>query len=207
MTTRKRYSKEFKLDAVSLITEQNYTRADAARSLSVPANMLSRWVKELQSQDGQAFRGNGKLTLEQEENRKLKTRVKRLEMEKEIFKKSDGILCSRNDMKYACITQQKNAASISLQCQVLGVNRSGDYPYRAHAVNQPVDVVHQEMLERVKDLAEHSRYSDGSRRMMKALTLRGYSVNRDKARKLMREAGVQVRHRKKFKVTTNSHPN
>jgi len=88
MTTRKRYSKEFKLDAVSLITEQNYTRADAARSLSVPANMLSRWVKELQSQDGQAFRGNGKLTPEQEENRKLKARVKRLEMEKEILKKA-----------------------------------------------------------------------------------------------------------------------
>ncbi len=32
MTTRKRYSKEFKLDAVSLITEQHYTRAEAARS-------------------------------------------------------------------------------------------------------------------------------------------------------------------------------
>jgi transposase InsO family protein len=107
-------------------------------------------------------------------------------------------------MKYAFITQQKNTASISLQCQVLGVNRSGYYHYRANVANQPVDVVHQEMLERVKDIAEHSRYSYGSRRMMKALTLRGYSVNRDKARKLMREVGVQVRHRKKFKVTTNS---
>jgi putative transposase len=85
------------------------------------------------------------------------------------------------------------------------VNRSGDSHYRANVANQPVDVVHQAMVERVKDIAEHSRYSDGSRRMMKALTLRGYSVNRDKARKLMREAGVQGRHRKQFKVTTTSH--
>jgi transposase len=88
MTTRKKYSKEFKLDAVSLITEQQYTRAEAARSLGLPANMLSRWAKELQSQDGQAFRGNGKLTAEQEENRKLKAQVKRLEMEKDILKKA-----------------------------------------------------------------------------------------------------------------------
>jgi len=125
MTTRKRYSKECKLDAVSLITEQNYTRAEAARSLGLPVNMLSRWAKEWHIQDGQAFRGNGKLTLEQEETRKLKAQVKRLEMEKEILKKSDGMLCSRNDMQYLCITQHKNTASISLQCQVLGVNRSG----------------------------------------------------------------------------------
>ncbi len=88
MTTRKRYSKEFKLDAVSLIVEQNYTRAEAARSLGLPVNMLSRWAKELQVQDGQAFRGNGKLTPEQEETRKLKAQVKRLEMEKEILKKA-----------------------------------------------------------------------------------------------------------------------
>ena len=88
MPTRKKYSKEFKLDAVSLIAEQNYTRAEAARSLGLHANMLRRWAKELQSQDGQAFRGNGKLTAEQEENRKLKARVKRLEMEKDILKKA-----------------------------------------------------------------------------------------------------------------------
>jgi transposase len=88
VTTRKKYSKEFKVDAVSLIMEQDYTRAEAARSLGIPANMLSRWAKELQRQDGQAFRGNGKLTPEQEETRKLKAQVKRLEMEKDILKKA-----------------------------------------------------------------------------------------------------------------------
>jgi len=29
MTTRKKYSKEFKLDAVSLVTDQGYSRAEA----------------------------------------------------------------------------------------------------------------------------------------------------------------------------------
>ena len=89
MMTRKKYSKEFKLDAVSLVTDQGYTRLEAARSLDIKANMLGRWVKEHQTDDdGQAFRGNGKLTPEQEELRTLKAQVRRLQMEKEILKKA-----------------------------------------------------------------------------------------------------------------------
>ncbi len=88
MATRKQYTKEFKLDAVSLVADQGYSRSEAARSLDINAQMLGRWVKEQQSDDGRAFRGNGKLTPEQEENRRLKAQVKRLQMEKEILKKA-----------------------------------------------------------------------------------------------------------------------
>ena len=68
--------------------EQGYSRAEAARNLGVNPNILGRWVKEHQQDEGMAFRGNGKLTPEQEELRKLKAQVKRLEMEKEILKKA-----------------------------------------------------------------------------------------------------------------------
>jgi len=107
-------------------------------------------------------------------------------------------------VKYSFITQHKNTYPIRLQCQVLGVNRSGYYNYQANQVNKPDDSEHQEMLEWVKDIAESSGNSYGSRRMKKALNVLGYPVSRNKTRKLMREAGVQVRHRKKFKATTNS---
>lgn len=88
MQERKRYSKEFKQDAVSLVNDQGYTRLEAARILGINATMLGRWVKEFNRDDGQAFRGNGKLSPEQEEIRKLKVQVKRLEMEKDILKKA-----------------------------------------------------------------------------------------------------------------------
>jgi len=88
MTTRKKYSKEFKLAAVSLVLEQEYGRAEAARSLGINANMLWRWVKERQAGDGQSFGGNGKLTPELEEVRTLKIQVKRLQMEKERVRKA-----------------------------------------------------------------------------------------------------------------------
>ena len=88
MSKRKRYSKEFKLDAVSLVLDQGYSRAEAARNLGLNGNMLGRWVSEQQADAGQAFRGNGKLTPEQEEIRKLKSQVKNLRMEREILKKA-----------------------------------------------------------------------------------------------------------------------
>ena len=88
MSVRKKYSKEFKLDAISLVIDQNYTRVDAARSLGINANMLGRWIKEQSKDEGQSFRGNGKLTPEQEEIRRLKVENKRLQMEKDILKKA-----------------------------------------------------------------------------------------------------------------------
>ena len=96
MTSRKKYSKEFKLDAVSLVLDQQYTRAEAARSLGINQNMLGRWIKEHESEDGQSFRGNGKLSPEQEQIRDLKSQVKRLELEKEILKKATVFFAAVN---------------------------------------------------------------------------------------------------------------
>jgi transposase len=89
MTIRKKYSKEFKLDAISLVVEQQYTQTEAARSLDIAPNLITRWIKESeQDNDGQAFRGNGKLTPEQEEIRQLKAKVRQLEMDKKILKEA-----------------------------------------------------------------------------------------------------------------------
>lgn len=88
MTIRKKYSKAFKLDAINLVREQGYTRAQAARSLDINANMLSRWSREFEAGHGQAFRGNGKLTTEQAELRQLREENRRLKMEKDILKKA-----------------------------------------------------------------------------------------------------------------------
>lgn len=89
MGTRKQHTKEFKLDAVSLALERDYTVAEAARSLEINANMLRRWIKEYQDENNeQAFLGNGKLTLEQDEIRRLKLENKQLKLEKQMLKET-----------------------------------------------------------------------------------------------------------------------
>ena len=58
MTIRKKYSKEFKLDAISLVVEQQYTQTEAARSLDIAPNLITRWIKENeQDNDGRRFVG------------------------------------------------------------------------------------------------------------------------------------------------------
>jgi transposase InsO family protein len=107
-------------------------------------------------------------------------------------------------VKYSFITQHKNTYPISLQCRVLGVKRQGYYHYRRHTQNRPVDPEHQEMLRLIKQIASETDNTYGSRRIKKAMNILGFPMSRNKARKLMREAGVQVRHRRKYKVATNS---
>lgn len=89
MTIRKKYLQEFKLDAISLVVEQQYTRAEAARSLEINPNLITRWLKENeQDNNGQAFRVKGKLTPEQKEIRQLNVRDCQLEMDNNILKEA-----------------------------------------------------------------------------------------------------------------------
>jgi len=112
------------------------------------------------------------------------------------------ILCSRDEVKYSFITPHKNTYPISLQCRVLGVMPNGYYSHEIQKNNRPDDPMHQEMIDWVKDIAKSSSYSYSNRRMKKALNALGYPVSRNKARKLIREANVKARQRKKFRVTT-----
>ena len=88
-------------------------------------------------------------------------------------------------------------------CQLMGVSRSAYYDH-VRCTGYSEKQCHDEMLEMVRDIAKFSDHSYGSRRIGKALNALGYPVGSRKARSLMRDAGVQVRHRKKYKVTTNS---
>ncbi len=89
MVSRKKYTKEFKLDAIRLVLEQQYPAAKAARSLEINANMLRRWIKEYQiDNDELSFGGSGQLTPEQEEIRRLKLENKQLKLEKQMLKEA-----------------------------------------------------------------------------------------------------------------------
>ena len=51
MVTRKQYTKEFKLDAISLVLDQGHTTSEVSRNLEITPNMLRRWIKEYQADD------------------------------------------------------------------------------------------------------------------------------------------------------------
>ncbi len=89
-------------------------------------------------------------------------------------------------------------------CQLYRVSRSAYYDYARRQASFSDDSYHAKLIDAIRDIAESSHYTYGSRRMKKALNASGYKVGRWKVRNLMKEAGVCVRHRKKYKATTNS---
>jgi transposase len=85
---RKHYSKQFKLDAVKLVTEQGYKVSEAARNLGIHHSSLRNWKKQLETDGNQSFPGKGHMTSDKEELYRLRKEVKKLRMEREILKKA-----------------------------------------------------------------------------------------------------------------------
>jgi len=85
---RKKYTKEFKKEAVALVTVHEYTIAEAARRLGVNEGMLGRWKQEHSQKKDEAFPGNGKQSGLENENRILRAELRRVQMERDILKKA-----------------------------------------------------------------------------------------------------------------------
>ena len=75
---KKRYTPEFKREAVSLVTEHGYSKAEAGRSLDVNPNQIRRWQLEFEADGSDAFPGQGKLTPDQRRIRDLESENRRL---------------------------------------------------------------------------------------------------------------------------------
>jgi len=85
---RPKYTKEFKEDAVKLVTEQGYSSIEVGRRLGINSSNISRWVREYrQDQDDIAESGVTRKEME-EKIRRLEKENKRPEMEREILKKA-----------------------------------------------------------------------------------------------------------------------
>jgi transposase len=65
-TQRKSYSRQFKIDAVKLVTDQRYKISEAARNLEINPNLLGQWKNQLVAENDQAFPGKGCMLPEKE---------------------------------------------------------------------------------------------------------------------------------------------
>jgi transposase len=86
--TRRSFSEEFKIEAVKLVTEQNYKVAEAARNLGVADSQLRRWIDKYAEIDD---------ATENEELKRLRAEVKRLRMERDILKKATAFFASEKN--------------------------------------------------------------------------------------------------------------
>ena len=83
---RRRFTREFKLEAVRLIQERGVSVAQASRDLGVHGTVLRTWVRAFADDAEHAFPGHGQLKPEQAEIARLKREVTRLKAERDILK-------------------------------------------------------------------------------------------------------------------------
>ena len=75
---RRKFTREFKVEAVKLIQERGVTVAQAARDLGVHGTVLRRWVQECAADSQQAFPGKGQMKPDQLEVERLRREVTKL---------------------------------------------------------------------------------------------------------------------------------
>jgi len=85
---RRRFGREFKLEAVKLVRERGVTVAQAARDLDLHENLLRKWVKDFATDPQHAFPGQGQMKPEPLEIERLRREVQKLKAERDILKKA-----------------------------------------------------------------------------------------------------------------------
>ena len=85
---RRSYTREYKAEAVKMLTQQGISSAEAGRLLGVNSNLILRWKQELEAEGSNAFPGNGNRSPMDEELHRLHAENKRLLMERDILKKA-----------------------------------------------------------------------------------------------------------------------
>ncbi|MCC6590241.1 MAG: transposase [Bryobacterales bacterium] len=87
MKSRRKFSKEFKMEAVRRL-QSGQTMAEVARALEVHPSDLSRWRRELTEHGTQAFSGQGRRRAEEDRVKELESKIGRQAMEIDFLKRA-----------------------------------------------------------------------------------------------------------------------
>jgi transposase len=90
------FSREFKRDAVQLVTEKGMPVGKVARELDIHPNLLHLWRKKLLAEGDKAFVGKGRVTPEEAETKGLQKKLEKVRQERDILKKALTVFSKQN---------------------------------------------------------------------------------------------------------------
>ncbi len=86
MASRRKFSDEYKREAVQLATQPGVTKSQVARELGINANLLGRWCRDYTANGAAAFPGQGKPR--DEEMASLKRELSRVKKERDFLREA-----------------------------------------------------------------------------------------------------------------------
>ncbi|EIW5942534.1 MULTISPECIES: IS3 family transposase [Klebsiella] len=183
----KRYPEEFKIEAVKQVVDRGYSGSSVATRLDITTHSLYAWIKKY----GPDSSTNKEQSDAQAEIRRLQKELKRVTDERDIFKKSRGVLRKAVRLRYAFIRDNICCWPVRLLCRVLDVHPSGFYAW----FKQPYSQRHQVDLRltgQIKQFWLESGCVYGYRKIHLDLRDSGQQCGVNRVWRLMNRAGIKA---------------
>ncbi|TQC76443.1 IS3 family transposase [Pantoea dispersa] len=183
----KRYPEEFKIEAVKQVIGRGHSVSSVATRLDITTHSLYAWIKKY----GPDSSTNKEQSDAQAEIRRLQKELKRVTDERDIFKKSRGVLRKAVRLRYAFIRDNSRCWPVRLLCRVLNVHPSGFYAW----FKQPYSQRHQVDLRltgQIKQFWLESGCVYGYRKIHLDLRDSGQQCGVNRVWRLMNRAGIKA---------------
>ncbi|HCB1270219.1 TPA: IS3 family transposase [Klebsiella quasipneumoniae subsp. quasipneumoniae] len=183
----KRYPEEFKIEAVKQVIDRGHSVSSVATRLDITTHSLYAWIKKY----GPDSSTNKEQSDAQAEIRRLQKELKRVTDERDIFKKSRGVLRKAVRLRYAFIRDNSLCWPVRLLCRVLDVHPSGFYAW----FKQPYSQRHQVDLRltgQIKQFWLESGCVYGYRKIHLDLRDSGQQCGVNRVWRLMNRAGIKA---------------
>ncbi|WP_338636122.1 IS3 family transposase [Erwinia persicina] len=183
----KRYPEEFKIEAVKQVVDRGYSVASVATRLDITTHSLYAWIKKY----GPDSSINKEESDAQAEIRRLQKELKRVTDERDIFKKSRGVLRKAVRLRYAFIRDNTCCWPVRLLCRVLDVHPSVFYAW----LQQPHSQRHQADLRltgQIKQFWLESGCVYGYRKIHLDLRDSGQQCGVNRVWRLMKRVGIKA---------------
>ncbi|EEP7953013.1 IS3 family transposase, partial [Salmonella enterica] len=183
----KRYPEEFKIEAVKQVVDRGYSVSSVATRLDITTHSLYAWIKKY----GPDSSTNKEQSDAQAEIRRLQKELKRVTDERDIFKKSRGVLRKAVRLRYAFIRDNTCCWPVRLLCRVLDVHPSGFYAWlqQPHSRRHHADL---KLTGKIKQFWLESGCVYGYRKIHTDLRDSGQQCGINRVWRLMKHAGIKA---------------
>ena len=107
-------------------------------------------------------------------------------------------------MKYAWIAEQGKGFALAEMCEVLDVSIRGYRAWKRGGVPDRKRLTDRQMLALIRAIHAELKGAYGSPRMVRELRARAFSASKERVERRMRDNGIHARHKRRYKVTTDS---
>lgn len=107
-------------------------------------------------------------------------------------------------MRYAWISRHDKQFELTALCRVLNVSLSGYRAWKGGGSSECKRLTDTQMLALIRSIHGEFKGAYGSPRMVRELRARGFGACKARVERLMHEHGIRARHKRRYRVTTDS---